>query len=605
MKSPVSIARYAASAMLLWATGASAQFDQTISVDGRYVPEYIGREKIGMFPRPERFSINAGSLDFDRTGVVAAFPPQPLPLEATGWRTSRLEASRGYIDAGLGSWLNSTLSFGYTIIDDSDISAGVRFQHNSTSLWNPEMFDGSDVCRQRYDERIGFRFADRFDAGTLSADAGYHFGRFNYYGVIPSDGQSIPETSEDRGLWQTLNDVDARVRWDSPASSSRQVGYYAGAGARYFGWNRIYTVDASTLKGYGGVGETNISLLAGLDWNYRKSAIGLDVTGNYLIYGKSEDSDCPYNYGAMSFTPWYRLNLDHFRMKLGIRADLTVNAGALDNRQVWLALAPVAEFDYTKGKFGIFLHLLGGEKLSTFASQYESDYYCMPGFIDTTPLYRPLDGDFGFRLGSFGGFEASADIAFRVSLNERTGGWYTAFLSPSATAPAMFGGAYDGVMPALSDMLYDNMAHLFGFSVGLHLAYDAGPLFRISAEGRYQPQDGEYGYFNGFDRPQWTLRVEADTNPWRRLKFKLALDCRGARAIYAGAETDIPYSESRNLEAYALPDLISLDFGASYGVTDRTAVWVQADNLLNRRNLLLPGCPTPGISLAAGVSIGF
>lgn len=325
MKSPVSIARYAASAMLLWATGASAQFDQTISVDGRYVPEYIGREKIGMFPRPERFSINAGSLDFDRTGVVAAFPPQPLPLEATGWRTSRLEASRGYIDAGLGSWLNSTLSFGYTIIDDSDISAGVRFQHNSTSLWNPEMFDGSDVCRQRYDERIGFRFADRFDAGTLSADAGYHFGRFNYYGVIPSDGQSIPETSEDRGLWQTLNDVDARVRWDSPASSSRQVGYYAGAGARYFGWNRIYTVDASTLKGYGGVGETNISLLAGLDWNYRKSAIGLDVTGNYLIYGKSEDSDCPYNYGAMSFTPWYRLNLDHFRMKLGIRADLTLS----------------------------------------------------------------------------------------------------------------------------------------------------------------------------------------------------------------------------------------------------------------------------------------
>ena len=48
MKSPVSIARYAASAMLLWATGASAQFDQTISVDGRYVPEYIGREKIGI-----------------------------------------------------------------------------------------------------------------------------------------------------------------------------------------------------------------------------------------------------------------------------------------------------------------------------------------------------------------------------------------------------------------------------------------------------------------------------------------------------------------------------------------------------------------------------
>ena len=609
MKSPESIARCAASLLLLWSAGAYAQFDQTISVDGRYVPEYIGREKIGMFPRPERFLIDGGHLDFDRTGVVAAFPPEPLPLEATGWRISHPDTPRGYIDAGLGSWLNSTLSFGYRIVDESDISAGVRLQHNSTSLWNPEMFDGSDLYRQRYDERIGFRFADRFDAGTFSADAGYHFGRFNYYGVIPAAGQDQPRTDEGKGLWQTLNDVDARVLWDAPAAAtSHPVGYYAGAGVRYFGWGNGYSpFHNNTIINIGGMWETNVSLRAGLDWSFRKSAIGLDATGNYLIYGKPEGYGEPRNYGAMSLTPWYRLNLDHFRMKLGIRTDWTFNKDVAMDHSLWvfITLAPVAEFDYNIGKFGIFLHFLGGRTLTTLASQYESDYYCTPGLVDTTPLYRPVDGDFGIRLGSFGGFEATADIAFRASLNERIGGWYTAMLSPTAPTSRMFGGAYTGSLPSLTEMSFDNLAHLYGFSVGLRLAYDAGSIFRISAEGRYQPQDGEYGYFNGFDRPRWTLRAEAESNPWKRLKFKLGLDWRGDRAIYAKTYTDYYVPTSDKLVAYALPDLISLDFGASYGVTDRIAVWAQADNLLNRRNILLPGCPTPGISLSAGVSIGF
>ena len=380
--------------------------------------------------------------------------------------------------------------------------------------------------------------------------------------------------------------------------------------------------------------ETNVSLRSGLDSSFRKSAIGLDATGNYLIYGgmgvhpltnqlfvnsikgygtdyliygKPEGYGEPRNYGAMSLTPWYRLNLDHFRMKLGIRTDWTFNKDVAMDHSLWvfITLAPVAEFDYNIGKFGIFLHLLGGRTLTTLASQYESDYYCTPGLVDTTPLYRPVDGDFGIRLGSFGGFEATADIAFRASLNERIGGWYTAMLSPTAPTSRMFGGAYTGSLPSLTEMSFDNLAHLYGFSVGLRLAYDTGSIFRISAEGRYQPQDGEYGYFNGFDRPRWTLRAEAESNPWKRLKFKLGLDWRGDRAIYAKTYTEDYVPTSDRLVAYALPDLISLDFGASYGVTDRIAVWAQADNLLNRRNILLPGCPTPGISLSAGVSVGF
>ncbi len=86
---------------------------------------------------------------------------------------------------------------------------------------------------------------------------------------------------------------------------------------------------------------------------------------------------------------------------------------------------------------------------------------------------------------------------------------------------------------------------------------------------------------------------------WRRLKFRSWLSTVAAPAQSMPEPKQTFHIRSPEIWRHTrFPDLISLDFGASCGVTDnRTAVWVQADNLLNRRNLLLPGCPTPGISL--------
>ena len=48
-----------------------------------------------------------------------------------------------------------------------------------------------------------------------------------------------------------------------------------------------------------------------------------------------------------------------------------------------------------------------------------------------------------------------------------------------------------------------------------------------------------------------------------------------------------------------------LNFGVSYGITENINVWVQGDNLLNRRNYLMPGLPEPGIMVTAGAGFYF
>ena len=118
----------------------AAQYNQSISVDGKYVPEVFRLDRINSFPKQVKFSLETNPLSYDGKSVPAGFAPRLLPLPATGWRDTRdFSDSRGYLELGAGSWLNSTLSAGYRFIDNKNTTFGVRLQHNSTSLWKPEV----------------------------------------------------------------------------------------------------------------------------------------------------------------------------------------------------------------------------------------------------------------------------------------------------------------------------------------------------------------------------------------------------------------------------------------------------------------------------------
>lgn len=64
-------------------------------------------------------------------------------------------------------------------------------------------------------------------------------------------------------------------------------------------------------------------------------------------------------------------------------------------------------------------------------------------------------------------------------------------------------------------------------------------------------------------------------------------------------------SDADVLLSKRLPDITYLNLGASYGITSNFTVWVQADNLLNRHDELLPGLPQQGVRLAAGFGVTF
>lgn len=611
---------------------AAAQYDQDINVEGKYVPEIINHDRIGLFPRPVRFPLEKSTLDYSLSGVNADFHPQLVPISATGWNASRQWSNhRGYVELGLGSWLESTLSAGYRIIDSRESALGVRLQHNSTSLWKPNVApEMSDTRMWRYDEAVGVYGHHTFgDKGRLDAALDYHIGNFNYYGYIPislnpsdligtqsaSDAPSAPS--------QTLNDIAARVAWHSPASLDN-ICWNAGASVRYFGYRSLYfngRDDASSAYGLFRLPasrETSVGLDAGILFpTSTKSALGIDLDASLVTYAdNSGDTGTsplfrlpsqPDSYGMVSLTPFYRFTRSRLNIRIGAQIDLAFNAGPEADRYSTFHIAPSVKLDYNAGPVSFYLHALGGSRLNTLAANCELDYYQNPAVYSTTPVYSPIDSRLGVTFGPFSGFHAGFDVAYRISRGQHLGGCYQLMLNHAGFDPEAYGlpSSIDGKAIAY-DFTPDTRLNLHGLSVGLNLGYDAGRYFRINAEGRYQRQNGKTGYFNGYDRPEWTADVTAESNPWSTLRLRLGYSLRAMRMMPVAAWfADTTPLNGTFLVTDRLPNTSMLNFGASYGITDNFDVWIQADNLLCRRNVYMPGLEEPGLRLAAGVGFRF
>ena len=606
---------------------AEAQLHESINVEGKYVPEIIRIDRINTFPKAAKFSLGATPLNYESGGVAASFTPSLMTMPATGWRDTRyVSDTPGYLEFGVGSWLNSTLSAGYRFIDNSTTLAGIRLQHNSTSLWEPKLSDATIGVKQyRYDESIGAYASHVVKGyGRLDASLDYHVGLFNYYGIF--NPNALPDTRLDAPS-QTLNDFSLRLDWSSLIRPSSNLAYHAMARVRHFAY-RAMPLPVEWGKGNAkGNRETNVEFAGGVRMPWDKgNSIGLDADLNMLVYGGQENIfsyaqaggmreyslNRPNNYGLLTLTPYYRFNKDLIEVRLGADIDLAFNAGPEGNRYSFFHVAPDVRFALQTGQLGMYLNVLGGSNLNTLANLYQHDYYMMPALASTRPTYTPIDATLGINLGPFSGFSIGVEGSFRSSKNVPLGGWYQAWMN--------YGGApIPGINEAAELTRYDRMLYsldadginLHGVSVGGYISFEPSDKFSFKAQGSIQPQDGEKGYFNGYDRPKVTMNVDATVKPMDQLSLSAGFDYRAKRCIYTRAISDLPNGgvtpdkADGTLCSMNLPDMALLNLGASWDFSKSFTVWLQADNLLNRHDEMLPMLPAQGISVAAGLKVLF
>ncbi|MDE6794983.1 MAG: hypothetical protein K2J63_06720 [Muribaculaceae bacterium] len=607
-------ATFLALAGICLALPASAQLHESINVDGRYVPDVIRIDRINAFPKALKSTLTSSPLNYESRGVAASFNPSLVILPATGWRSDRFISSNpGYLELGVGSWLNSTLSAGYRFIDNSTTLFGIRLQHNSTSLWKPEISGlTADEKQFRYDESIGLYASQIVKGyGRLDASLDYHLSYFNYYGFggYESPISIVPLVISDVPT-QTINDVAMRLDWRSLVSPTEGMTWNATARVRHFAYRTLpisphYLVGTQQESQEKGARETNVGLEGGvrMPWD-NGSSIGID--GNLdMMFLSNTYLD---NYGLLTFTPYYRFSKGLLDVRVGADLDLAFNAGEKGKRYPFIHIAPDVRFGVQTGQVGVYLDVLGGSELMTLARLHQLDYYGMPSLLSTRPTFTPLDATFGINLGPFSGFSMGVKAGYKVTKNIPLGGWYTTWLNYGSHPIAGLTPEVDGKSMTMNYCSDVDGINLHGYSVSGSIGYEYGDVFSIGAEGSYQPQDGKKGIFNGFDRSRVTASANMAVRPVKPLKIGVSYDYRGVRKIYATSmptfvlfQRDVIIDgKTTSLHSLDLPDITLLNLSASWDCSDNFSIWLQADNILNRHDVILPMQPTQGVVVVGG-----
>lgn len=574
------------------------KLEGTLYVEGEYVPTVVRQDKIHLLPQKVSFELPTFRPE-PATGLLTGnYVPGYNALPAPVWQGAAAEYPwRGYLYGGIGSYLNSTLSAGYRMVATDATKADIWFQHTGTSLFKPRICD-RDLKRYRYDERLGLRVSHRFSAGTLTADAHYHLGFFNYYGVSTPHSSLIvmPPRMEakqtDETPKQTLNDARLRASWQSVNNSSLQ--WRAGADVSYFGYQHYYTPDGPHLAWmqWDGQRELQVNAGAGLDAKLgSRSALTADVIFTNVSYNKCGAQDRSGSLQTVRIAPAYRYTADRFSARLGVVADITGGAGkalqtGLEKQDYsTFHIAPDVRLSYQGRGWNATLSATGGQQLQTLRNDVQEDYYQAPKMDYIMPAFVPVEGK--LRIGYNGSerFRAGIDVTYLTVRHLYLGGWYMYSIS--------------GYQPVITTVVPQH-GNVAGFSLGLDAQWQPFDMLTLRGRGTYQPQKGDgAGFFNGYDRPRWTADIAADVRPIKNLTLTPSYRYRGVRNIYQR------FGPLQDMQATRLPDICNLSFSARYRISRAVSVFGEADNLLCRRVTLLPCQLMEGFNFLVGADVQF
>ncbi len=541
----------------------SAQnLSESVTVEGKYTPEIIQADRLALLPTTISLKAPESTMTFDRIGVNANFSPDALSMPATGWRTTKVyDTSKGYVGLRLGSWLNSSLSAGFAAIDDDRTKLNVYLQHNSTSLWEAWKEDAAQGVpaadkRFRYDETLGACLSHNIaGAGTLNAQLQYHVGYFNYYAsrtISSGEGKTKAPT-------QTINDLYASADWTGNTTGNLQYGVRADL--RHFAYRAMYTTSLSNSPALVySKGERESMVDFGGDIAYRlNSNSNIDVDLLYTGVLNSIGNDV----NRVRLVPAYNLKGRDYSLHLGI--DMAV----VGNGKTRFRIAPDVQFSMRSGLSAFSAKIGGGTRLRTLAWIHQMDYYANPTAGCHQAAYSPLDIALAYQLNPGGKWTFGLKGMWQTVIDETLGGYYQAYLNGIANI-------YEGIP--------GNRLH--GFSIAVNGGYEFNRYFSINGIIAWQPQHGNTGILNGFDRAALTADISAESHPTDKLSIALDYGLRAKRFLLPG-------------------NISRLNLAADYRLTDRIIVGAELNNLLSRKEMLLPCLPTEGFNAAAGLQIVF
>ena len=537
-------------------------------------------------------------------------------MQPYGYRTlHNFSNQHGYLDMGLGTYLNTVVSAGYRVIDKEDESLGVWLQHNSTWLGkNTSKLIEQPSLRQKQrfnDNLLRASWSKDLNKGTLGIDGRLHFDSFNYYGGF-SEYLKNNKTAF----------VEARVdgKWESnyKINEDDSIAYEANATIDYAGY------DKSHIEGISGAKEFWVNASIEGEYNLEKIGnvgmlFGADVV-NLRRHDMFNNAANDKTYGMLTLNPYYKYSNDIFSAKAGATINFSFNDGAA------VRIAPDVDLNFkiTKG-VNLFVNATGGKEINHLGAMHDAYRYNDPlAFYNNT--YVPFDGRVGVNVGPFFGLSGKAYVGY---------GFITGQID--AVVPAANTGVYKEVLdienptpdgpnsPYYDANQYAAVINMMTKCKGAYMGIEANYKYRSLAEAELQfvhsfTSDENYvdgmryrGYPLGDDGPTSIVNFNVKVWPIKPLMVSAGLHCRINRSTFIrnwvspviNEEGVIVANGYYDYDAVEMKDVIDLHVGARYTFSHIFSVWAKANNLLCKQWDIMPGQGAQRIGLMGGISLNF
>jgi hypothetical protein len=536
---------------------ADTTLNRTVVVEQEYNPDIRDADKVNVLPRIEAPTVGRRAAEYDLTLMPsAALAASAVAVPST--QESRPKAPNGYVRAGYGNRGNADFAAGYRFTPSRRDRIGIALGLNGMNGKLDDYYaPGSKWQAHYYRTRAGVDYVHGFDVSELSIAADFDLHNFN----LPVRTRTL----------QKFLAGEANVGFRS-TDRTLPMQYHVEGGYRIFRRRDPFSAVKAMLS------ENRAAFRAGAlgrlaDTQY----VGLDLAFTYYAYSYAFMKD----YALLGATPYYLMDGDNLRIKLGAHLDYSAGFDA------GLRVSPDALIQYTfADSYVVYAQAGGGVRPNDFRRQAELHPYgeqlavspLNPSIAPSTRLRDTYE-------------RVNASLGFRAS-----------------PADGLWLNLYGGYQRLKNDVVTDDMLIFYqidpaNYYGGAEVRYAYKNIFSLTAAGIYRswkadtPPD-EAGNPIHSDilamKPVFEGDIRVEATPVSPLQVHV-----GMKYIARKRQVD-PVEGS-----FRKAPVSNLYLGADYALLPAVILYARVDNLLNRKYETYYGIYAPRFNFLGGIRFRF
>lgn len=518
---------------------------RTVVVEQEYNPDILDANKVNVLPSVEEPAVSKRPVEYDETLLPARQVPA-TPLEAYTGKETRDKARPGYARLGYGNYgnLDARAAYLFTLSERDRLDIGFRMNGMKGDLECLSLPGGLDWSAFAYHTNANIGYAHTFRRATLDLSGHFDLRNFNFLPGLSFGKQKLTQGGAHLGSASTDTSLPLQYRVETNLNWYERQHDFLGDDTRE-------TQIRTQADVWGAIDETR--------------QVGIAARMDNMIYSGS----ALHNYTALTLTPYYRFAPGRWDIRLGVNVDLSFGYG----KEFQVSPDIQAEYSFSDSHL-FYIKATGGKRLNDFQRLGNANPYVL--------LATPLDATYEL---------VNASIGYKSS--PANGLWLNIYAGYQNLQDELFFTGGGSGLP--SDMgkyeLTPFLQDIQNLNAGLEISYNHRDVFALTASALYRHWFNQYRADVAPDmRPAFVAHVRADIRPLSPLELSV-----GFRFASEVKDTGMSLKEYTNLY-----------LKGSYEVFRGIAIYVQADNLLNMKNLpYYWGYPVKGANFLGGVSFRF